>query len=528
MYHRVSCVATTPWHGARQLHRVFALTVLTITLFCNCGFAQSQKPVEVSPGGATPVEVMNGSAKLVGHYNTNQTLRLVIGLQIRNSAELDQLLKDLQDKESPQFHKWLTSGEYNQRFAPLQLDEQQVVDWAQSQGLTITARYPSRLILDVEAPAATIEKALGVTINDYTLGSKQFFSNDRDPVIPIHLKNIVQSVGGLNSLQVLRPATKGVAQAVMPDYVAGPVVSRGPIGALDGNHGKLLQAVKQRKAQIANGIVPKITGGAYDPTDLYSSEAYDANALYNLGHCCNPYHVPGGTPKETSIAIATAGTQDGNDFLGFHNQYPYLAEHWFQVYVDGAPACCDGEGTMDFEWATAMSNSFGSYADTSSVVMYDGVNANFSTFIDVFNRILSDNTTRIFTTSWGCEELSCWGSSNMNTAHNIFSAMASQGWTLVAASGDQGATAARLPDAARLWACNIRPPTPTSWELVEPHCASIPTVSSRVRQAGLAGRLDATLMMVAAPAAAAPTGRLQVTRGPRLAPATCEAYPTWR
>jgi hypothetical protein len=105
------------------------------------------------------------------------------------------------------------------------------------------------------------------------------------------------------------------------------------------------------------GPQSSITGGAYDPTDLYSSEAYDANALYAQGHCCNPTNNPGGTPPQTSVAIATAGTQNSSDFYGFHDQYPYLAEHWAGfTYVDGTPSCCDEEGTMDFEWSTAMSN----------------------------------------------------------------------------------------------------------------------------------------------------------------------------
>jgi hypothetical protein len=35
-----------------------------------------------------------------------------------------------------------------------------VVDWAKSQGLSITYRFPNRLLVDAESTAATIEKAL--------------------------------------------------------------------------------------------------------------------------------------------------------------------------------------------------------------------------------------------------------------------------------------------------------------------------------------------------------------------------------
>jgi hypothetical protein len=188
------------------------------------------------------------------------------------------------------------------------------------------------------------------------------------------------------------------------------------------------------------GVKPSITDFAYDPTDIYSSQAYDVTALNAQGHCCNPTGNSGTTPPQTSIAIATAGTQQASDFLGFHNQYPYLAAHWYFTYIDGTPSCCDGEGTMDFEWATAMSNSFGSGVDTAAVHMYDGVDSGFGTFDDIYNTIISENVTRVMSTSWGCEEIYCYDETDMNTTHAIFNTMIGQGWSLVVAAGDGGAT----------------------------------------------------------------------------------------
>ena len=384
--------------------------------------------------GATPLPVLNGSYTLVGPYNPTQMLRLVLGLQPPKLAEEEQLLKELQTKGSPNFHQFLTADEWNARFAPAAQDEQAVVDWANGQGLTVTKRFANRLTVDLQGSVATIQKAFGIKINAYQNGAQNFYSNASDPVIPASLSKIVHSVGGLNNIQVLRPANKGMLEPAFPIYSEGEVSSMGQSGG--GNATAKPPSLSNQKGPISN-----ITGGAYDPTDIYDSNAYDLNALYHLGHCCNPLGNAGGTPAETSIAVATAGTQQPSDFLGFHNQYPYLAYHYFLYYIDGTPACCDGEGTMDFEWSTAWSNSFGSYQDTSSVSMYDGVNANFSTFTDVYQAILTANNTRIFSTSWGCEEIYCTSTSVMDTDHNIFNQMAGQGWTMLAASGDQGATA---------------------------------------------------------------------------------------
>jgi hypothetical protein len=88
-----------------------------------------------------------------------------------------------------------------------------------------------------------------------------------------------------------------------------------------------------------------------------------------------------------------------------------------------------------------MSNSFGSFVDTSLVYMYDGVDAKFSTFTDIYNHVLSDGRARVFSSSWGCAEFDCTPRSVMDTDHGIFNAMIGQGWTLVGISHDGGATA---------------------------------------------------------------------------------------
>jgi len=384
--------------------------------------------------GATPPQVRDGSAALVGHYEPQQHLRLVIGLQHPNLAAEEQFLEELHTRGSPNFMQFLTPAEWTKRFAPAAADEQAVVDWAISQGMTVTQRYANRLLVDVDAPSGIIEKAFGVTINKYQVGTRTAFSNDRDAAIPTSLQGIIHSVGGLNSIQVLNPASKFASEPTFADYVAGPAKAVGGAGGAD-------STVKRSAPGAASAPKPDITGGAYDPEDIYSSQAYDVNALYALGHCCNPLASPNVTPPQSSIAIATAGTQDGNDFAGFVASYPPLAYHYQQYYIDGTPSGGDTEGTMDFEWSTAWANSLGSEANTAMIYMYNGADSHFSTFTDVYNQILSDGKARVFSTSWGCAEISCTPSSTMDTDHGIFNAMIAQGWTLIAASGDQGATA---------------------------------------------------------------------------------------
>ena len=174
-----------------------------------------------------------------------------------------------------------------------------------------------------------------------------------------------------------------------PAYVAGPVAANGPHAAGNGSRAKLRAALRASRGGAAKGAKVHITGGAYDPTDIYSSQAYDYNALYNQGHCCNPLGNPGNSPAQSSIAIATFGQQQISDIQGFHNQYTYLAYNVQEFFIDGTPSCCDAEGTMDAEWSTATSNSFGSAGNTAKVYLYDGANFNDSTFTDIYNKMVS-------------------------------------------------------------------------------------------------------------------------------------------
>ena len=393
-------------------------------------FAQGGGALATEAPGQPAAAVLNGSAQVAGPYDPNQMMRLVFALQPPHPDEEKQFVRDVQTKGSPVFHQFLTPSQWNARFAPAPQDEQAIVDWAQSQGLTVTNRYPNRLIVNVEAPAGIIQTALKININNYRIGSETFYSNDRNPTLPANLQSIIQAVMGLNSLAVLQPASFG-AKASPPVYVPGPLVTRGPSFHADASAPKGL-------------TVPLITQNAFDPSDIYNSNAYNYAPLNTLSKCCNPLGNPSGPPPETSIGIATAYDINLSDLNGFQAQYPYLAPNVNQVFIGGAVSCpgsnptCNLETTLDIEWSTATSNSFNTRIDSAAIWAYQGSDALNSTFITIFNQMLKDDYVRVVSTSWGCNE-NCYGTSGINAADSAFLQMVGQGWTVVAASGDNGA-----------------------------------------------------------------------------------------
>ncbi len=176
----------------------------------------------------------------------------------------------------------------------------------------------------------------------------------------------------------------------------------------------------------------------YGPADMYGSWAYDYAALQNLGHCCNPLHNPGGSPPETSIAIAIWYNFADSDLQGFLSWFPYLAYNVQRYFIDGGPYTGGDETTLDVEWTMATANSFGSSADTAMIHVYEGGGGRFSVLLDVVNRILSDNHARVLTMSWGAAEIWEEPQTTIDSFHAVFNQFIGEGWSIFAASGDQG------------------------------------------------------------------------------------------
>ena len=387
--------------------------------------ASSARPASAraASGGAVVGPVQDHSASRTGALAPTQELRLVLGLAVPHEAQEEQFLSAVQTKGSPQFHQFLTAAQWNARFAPSPANQQAVVNWAKGQGLTVTATYADRLLVDVEAPASTVEKVFKVSIGTYRLHGVDFFANQNPPTMPASLNGILDDVEGLNSLPA--EATGGVPQATSrPAYVSGPVAAQGVHLTANG---------------VSGSQQPKLTNGWYDPTDIYSSQAYDATALYAQGHCCNPSGSTTGTPAQTSIALITDGTVAGSDLTGWHNQYSYLAYNIQFVNVDGGASGTSDESTLDTEWAMAMSNSFGSYLDTAKEYNYDSPGGS-ADFTDAYNAALSGGLARTMSISYAWAEGYGISSSTMTTDHNIFNSLTGQGWSVLAASGDHGST----------------------------------------------------------------------------------------
>jgi uncharacterized repeat protein (TIGR03803 family) len=155
--------------------------------------------------GHVPAAVSRLGLRPVGRLPATNRLNLAIGLPLRNTNALNQLLQDLYDPASPQFRHYLTPEQFTERFGPTKQDYGAVVQFAKRHGLEITVMHSNRVLLDVAGQVGDIEKAFQVTLHTYQhpAEARQFYAPDVEPSAEAGLA--VLDISGLNNYARPRP-----------------------------------------------------------------------------------------------------------------------------------------------------------------------------------------------------------------------------------------------------------------------------------------------------------------------------------
>ncbi len=165
-----------------------------------------------------------------GRLPATNELFLSIGLPLRNEGELNELLRQLYDPASPDFHKFITPSEFAARFGPAEPDYQAVMKFAEANGLAIVGTHPNRVVLDVAGSVSNVERAFQITLRTYRhpTEARNFFAPDTEPSVPADLS--VVTVEGLSDYEVPKPLLHRI-----DPLKARPLGGSGPGGFYAGN-----------------------------------------------------------------------------------------------------------------------------------------------------------------------------------------------------------------------------------------------------------------------------------------------------
>jgi len=310
---------------------------------------------------------------------TNQ-LRLVIGLPLRHQAELNDLLNELHDPASANYHQWLTPEQFTQRFGPTPADYQKVVDFAGANGFKVAGLCSNRMLVDVEAPVTNIEKAFHLALHSYRhpTENRNFYAPDTEPTVDTNIP--ILHVSGLDNF--ILPHRLGGGLKPVP-LAANPITAyatgSGPGGNFMGKDFRAAFVPGVTNTGAGQYIAIIDVGGPYYTNDVYM---YETNAGLS-----------------TSIVVSNI-----------------LLSGW--TGIPTGTNYNEGEEVLDIDMAMSM-------APGATILNYEG-GAD-----DVFNQIAMDNKAKQMTLSYG------FGLDANN--YQSFQQFLAQGQAMSQASGDGGA-----------------------------------------------------------------------------------------
>jgi hypothetical protein len=318
---------------------------------------------------------------------TNQ-LSLAIGLPLRNEAALDELIGQLYDPGSTNFHKFLAAPEFAARFGPTEADYQSVRRFTESYGLTVTGTFSNRVVLDVSGRVADVERAFQIQLHTYRHPTEPrvFFAPDTEPSVPTNLP--IADLLGLSDYARPTPMAHRIDRSRIT-----------PLNYNGTGSGGAYQGADFRHAYVPGSSL----NGAGQVVALFELDGYFAPDITNYEAICGYANVP----LQTVWVNIASNTPPG--FSG----------------VSGAV----DEVSLDIEMAVAMAPGL------SAVMIYEGTDP-----YDVFNQIASDNAAKQISSSWffGAGPNHHWHGSG-TTLDSIFKIFNAQGQAMFQASGDADA-----------------------------------------------------------------------------------------
>ena len=342
--------------------------------------------------GHVPEAVARLGLQPLGRLPATNQLKLAIGLPLRNTNEVSQLLHDLYDPANPQFRRYLTTKQFTEKFGPAKADYGAVIAFAKDNGLEVTGTQPNRMFVNVSGSVAQIEQTLHIKILVYQhpTEARTFFAPDCEPSLELAVP--VLFIVGLNNLDVPRPLSHQIDPLALPSNGTNALAGSGPTGSYIGS---------DFRAAYAPGVTLNGSGQLLGLLEVGGYFATDIAA----------YEVKAGLPsvRLTNVLI------DGFNGVAFPND-------------NG-----NSEAALDIEMAISMAPGL------SQIIVYEGpafsdfaVNDPSVELEDVLNRMATDNLARQLSSSWGHH-----GFDPVKT--QIYQEFALQGQSFFQASGDAGA-----------------------------------------------------------------------------------------
>jgi subtilase family serine protease len=312
-------------------------------------------------------------------------------------AALEALIAEQNDPSSPQFHTWLTPEQFATQFGMSAQDVATTSAWLASQGFSVIKVADSGNSILFSGTAGQVHHALGTEIHHFQVNGVTHYANASAVTLPSALASVVTSVSGLDDFH---PVPKSIHS-----QVASPVAAGGGAAPL-----------------FTSGI----TGNHYlSPGDF--DTIYDVKGLINNGFTGAGETI--GIAGQTDVVLSDITAFRAAAGLSVNNPTIFL------IPGSGDPGLSHSqltEADLDLEWS-------GGVAPSANVVFLNSTDVFASLEYAIENRVPVNSSSvliPILSISYGLCEANI---GSVSTIEAAFQQAASQGQTIIAASGDDGA-----------------------------------------------------------------------------------------
>jgi subtilase family serine protease len=325
-------------------------------------------------------------------------VQFTVNLPLRHQQELDNLLAQLHDKNSPNYQQWLKPSEFLQRFGPSESDLATLRSSLTAHGFTVVKSTAHGV--QVRGPASAVANTFSAAVHTRAQNGRTRFVARNELRMPSELAALNVRVLGLDALPERR----------MHSRITGPVSAQA----------------------VSNRYSPE---GPYWFDDL--KQAYDYPAYSSKTD---------GTGVNVAILMSDL-LFDGDVAAAFNH------EKWTAITGLPAPSVntilVNGGGTVNgpgsFEASLDVQQVLGG-APGANVTLVSVPDLSDANLIDGYTMIVDSNAYDLVNSSFGGCELEYTAAYNGGTDytyilqqyHEIFAQGNAQGITFAASSGDQG------------------------------------------------------------------------------------------
>ncbi|MDI1352703.1 MAG: protease pro-enzyme activation domain-containing protein, partial [bacterium] len=171
-----------------------ALLVLPYSLMVVNSFANHNDILLAIP---SPGFNLISQATLLAPMSPNAKINFTAWLNIRNKHELDKLVQDVYDSNSPRYQQFLTPTLYEQQFAPSPNTEDKVLKFFTGHGMQ--ARLFNHSVR-ITGTVKQIEQALHVQINYYGFHNERIHAPANAPQLNPEIGQYISEITGLNTI----------------------------------------------------------------------------------------------------------------------------------------------------------------------------------------------------------------------------------------------------------------------------------------------------------------------------------------